>query len=82
MPTALPQIRAATLVMPFRGDPFAPVEQCISEQRMIPGAVVRVLDSVWGHYAFAGFGGSQDRDAIDAAIGDVLNADAYRPLPQ
>ena len=79
---ALPQIRAATIVMPFRGDPFAPVEQCAAEQRTIPGAALRVLESVWGHYGFAGLGGSRDRDAIDAAIGDVLNADAYRPPPQ
>ena len=79
---ALPQIRAATIVMPFRRRSVPPVEQCAAEQRTIPGAALRVLESVWGHYGFAGLGGSRDREAIDAAIGDVLNADAYRPPPQ
>lgn len=75
----LPKIRAATVVMPLRGDVFAPVEQCLEEQRTIPGASGRVLESVWGHYAFAGLGDAHERDTIDRAIADLLSANATRP---
>jgi homoserine O-acetyltransferase/O-succinyltransferase len=68
---ALGRIRAATSVMAFRGDVFAPPEQCAGEAALIRGADAPTLETSWGHYAFGGFE-ERDVEAIDAAIGDVL----------
>jgi homoserine O-acetyltransferase len=71
---ALGRIRARTCVIALEGDPFAPLEQCAAEQTLIPGAELRLVETCWGHYAFAGFD-ARDTAAIDQAIRDLLAHD-------
>jgi homoserine O-acetyltransferase/O-succinyltransferase len=49
---ALERITARTVVAPFSHDGWFPVEDCRAEQELIPGSTLRVVDSVWGHYAW------------------------------
>jgi homoserine O-acetyltransferase/O-succinyltransferase len=69
---ALGRIQAATCVMSFAGDPFAPPEQCAAEAALIEGARLQSLETPWGHYAFGGFD-DRDIDAIDAAVSALLD---------
>ena len=71
---ALGRIRARVVVMPFKGDPFAPTEVCAAERQLIAGAELRPLDTAWGHYAFGGFD-PRDRFEIERAIGDLLTGE-------
>jgi homoserine O-acetyltransferase len=49
---ALGRIRAKTYVVPFSHDGLFPVADCEAEQRLIPGSELRVVESLWGHYAW------------------------------
>jgi homoserine O-acetyltransferase len=52
LPEALGRITARTVVAPFSHDAWFPVADCEEEQRLIGGSRLRVVESVWGHYAW------------------------------
>jgi len=49
---ALGRITALTVVAPFSHDSWFPLADCEAERRLIPDAQLRVVESVWGHYAW------------------------------
>jgi homoserine O-acetyltransferase len=49
---ALGRISARTLVAPFSHDAWFPVADCEAEERLVPDGELRVVESVWGHYAW------------------------------
>jgi homoserine O-acetyltransferase len=51
---ALGRITAKTLVMPISHDLFFTVEDCRAEAELIPGAALKVLNSIDGHLALFG----------------------------
>lgn len=68
---ALGAIEARTIVMPCRTDLYFPPEDNAYEVRHMKRAELRVIESVWGHYA----GGGRDRESlstIDTALKDLL----------
>jgi len=67
---ALGRIAARTFVVPFSHDGLFPVADCQAEQRLIPGSELRVVDSLWGHYAW-GMTEAETRQ-IDAHLRDLL----------
>jgi homoserine O-acetyltransferase/O-succinyltransferase len=50
--SALSRITARTVVAPFSHDNWFPAADCRAEQELIAGSSFRVVDSVWGHYAW------------------------------
>ncbi|MFC6881004.1 MULTISPECIES: alpha/beta fold hydrolase [Actinomadura] len=68
---ALASIKARSLVMPAEKDLYFPPEDEAWAVRHIPGAELRVIPGVWGH--FAGHGSNpEDTAFIDAALRDLL----------
>jgi len=61
---ALGRIKAKTLLMPFSGDMFFPVQDHVDEQALIPNSERRVIESHWGHFAMFCMT-EEDRRAID-----------------
>jgi homoserine O-acetyltransferase len=63
--TALGRVKAKMFVMPISHDMFFPIADCERECRMVPGAELRVLNSIDGHLALfgadRGFLGELDR---------------------
>ena len=51
---ALGRIRAKTCVIAFEDDMFVPVRDCRAEQSMIKGSELKVIPSLWGHFAMLG----------------------------
>jgi len=49
---ALGGISARTVVAPFSHDAWFPVADCRAEQELIPDSTLRIVESVWGHYAW------------------------------
>ena len=49
---ALSRIEAQTFVLPFSHDMLFPVADCELEQRLIPHSELRVIESLWGHWAW------------------------------
>ncbi|HEY7004696.1 MAG TPA: alpha/beta fold hydrolase [Gaiellaceae bacterium] len=67
---ALGRISARTVVAAFSHDSWFPVADCEAEQRLVPGSELRVVESVWGHYAW---GMTQaETDQIDGVIRGLL----------
>ncbi|WP_095588937.1 alpha/beta fold hydrolase [Actibacterium ureilyticum] len=68
---ALGAIKARSIVMPCRTDFYFPPADNAAEVAQMPNAELRVIDSVWGHYAA---GGRNDPDTafIDAALRELL----------
>ena len=52
---ALGRIRAKTFVMPISEDMFFPPRDCAAEAKLIPGAELRIIDDVGGHWSLFGF---------------------------
>jgi homoserine O-acetyltransferase len=72
---ALGRITARTIVTAVDTDMFFPVEDCQQDAGLIPGAELRVINSVWGHLAgFCVF--DADRQAIDDVLRDILASPA------
>jgi homoserine O-acetyltransferase len=68
---ALASIKAKAIVMPAEMDLYFPPEDNEYEVKFMPHAELRVIKSVWGH--FAGGGANQeDTDFIDASIKELL----------
>lgn len=49
---ALARIEATTLVVGFSHDAWFPAADCEAEQRSIPDSKFRLVESLWGHYAW------------------------------
>lgn len=52
---ALGRISAKTFVMPIETDMFFPVADCAAEQQLTPGAELRPLPGICGHFGLFGF---------------------------
>ena len=52
---ALARITAKTMIMPISHDLFFPVQECQADCDLVPGAVLRVINSPEGHMGLNGF---------------------------
>jgi homoserine O-acetyltransferase len=68
---ALAQIQAKTYVMPFANDMFFPAEDCAAEQALIKGSELRVIDSLWAHFAMLCIDPA-DQQQIDQNLAELL----------
>lgn len=69
--TALSRITAKTCVIAFQEDMFVPVRDCEFEQKLIPGARLKVIPSLWGHFTMVGLI-PEDKKAIDDTLKELL----------
>ncbi|GAA0411618.1 alpha/beta fold hydrolase [Pseudomonas veronii subsp. inensis] len=73
---ALGRIKAKTYVMPISHDQFFTVDDCLSEQKMIPNSEFRPLRSIDGHLGLFGTD-AQMLDQLDAHLAELLSSPAY-----
>ena len=71
---ALGRITAKTFVIPFGNDMFFPAQDCAEEQAMIASSELRVVDSLWAHFAMCCLSDA-DRQAIDDNLKELLDTD-------
>ncbi len=71
---ALAAITAKTVVMPCQTDLYFPPEDSAEEVRCIPNATLKVIPSIWGHFAGLGLNAA-DVEFIDAAIKEGFSTD-------
>lgn len=64
---ALKSIKAEVLYMPSETDMYFHIEALTQEAEKIPGVKLRIIPSLWGHIAGAGFS-SDDAEFIDQEI--------------
>lgn len=69
---ALGGIRAKTLIMPCETDFYFPVEDAAAEARLIPGARLCPIPSVWGHRAGNPVNHAPDARFIFEQVSDLL----------
>jgi homoserine O-acetyltransferase/O-succinyltransferase len=69
---ALGRVKAKTFVMPVDEDMFFPIRDCEAEQRLIPGSELRVINSIWGHFALLGLDPSII-EQVDRHLGELLD---------
>ena len=69
---ALGSIKADVLYMPSETDMYFHIDALIREANMIPGVKLKVMPSLWGHIAGAGFS-SADVDFMNKEIKEFLN---------
>ena len=69
---ALQRITAKTFVMPVSTDMFFPVLDCEREQSFIPNSEIRVIDSIFGHFAIFGGEGEAFYEQVDKHLRDLL----------
>lgn len=67
---ALGSISARTRVVPFSHDALFPVADCEAEQRLIRDSELRVVESVWGHYAWGMT--AEETAQIDGLLRELL----------
>jgi homoserine O-acetyltransferase len=70
---ALGRVTARTCVMPVSTDMFFTTADCQAEQRMIPGATLAVIDTLWGHVGVMGMDPGY-LGQVDAALKKLLAA--------
>ena len=68
---ALGRVTAKTFVMPIDHDMFFPVQDARAEQELTPGAELRVLPSIAGHFGLFGFN-PEYLAAVDANLSELL----------
>ena len=68
---ALGAITARSIIMPGRTDLYFPPEDNAAEVARMPNAELRVIDSIWGHYAGGGRNPA-DTAFIDTALRELL----------
>lgn len=68
---ALAAINAKSIIMPCRTDLYLPPEDNAAEVAQMPNAELRVIDSIWGHYAGGGRNAA-DTAVIDGALAELL----------
>lgn len=71
---ALGRITAKTCVIAFEEDMFIPVRDCRAEQAMIKNSELKVIASLWGHFAMLGVL-PDEKKQINDALGTLLAAD-------
>jgi homoserine O-acetyltransferase/O-succinyltransferase len=71
---ALASVGARAVIMPSQTDLYFPPEDSEVEASCIPKAKLRVIPSIWGHFAGIGMN-AVDSDLIDAHITECLAAD-------
>lgn len=64
-------ITAKMFVMPISEDMFFPVRDCAAEAELIPGAELRVIDDVAGHFGLFGFVPSY-MEQVDRNLGELF----------
>jgi len=69
---AIAAIEADVLVMPGRTDLYFPPEDSEAEVALLRNGELRVIPSIWGHYAGGGRAAA-DVDFIDAALRELLS---------
>ncbi len=67
---ALGRVSARTFVVPFSHDSWFPVADCEAEQRLISNSELRVVESVWGHYAWGIT--AAETEQIDGLLSELL----------
>ncbi len=68
---ALSRIKAKTYVVAFANDMFFPVADQEADQKMIKDAELKVIDTLWAHFAMLCLT-EDDRNAIDQNLRDLL----------
>ncbi len=68
---ALGRIEARTMVMPISHDGFFPPHECEADCRLIPGALLRVIESPEGHMGLNGFEPGY-MEQVDRHLGELL----------
>jgi homoserine O-acetyltransferase len=68
---ALARIKAKVFVMPISEDMFFPVRDCAFEQELIPNSELRVINSVFGHFALFGIE-PEYREQVDKHLNELL----------
>lgn len=71
---ALGRVTAKVFVMPIDEDMFFPPRDCRAEQELTPGAELRVLHSIAGHFGLFGFESSY-LDEVDQHLRELLATD-------
>ena len=74
---ALGRVTARTFVIPFSHDAVFPVGDCEAEQRLVADSELRVVESVWGHYAWGTI--AADSRQIDGFLDELLGQDQAGP---
>ena len=74
--TALGQIKAKVYVMPISHDQFFTVEDCLSEQKMIPNSEFRPLSSIDGHLGLFGTD-TEMLNQLDAHLAELLSSPTH-----
>ena len=72
---ALGRIKAKTYVVAFANDMFFPVDDQEADRKLIKGAKLKVIDTLWAHFAMLCLT-EDDRNAIDTHLKDLLNESA------
>jgi homoserine O-acetyltransferase len=67
---ALGRISARTVVAAFSHDGWFPLADCEFEQRLVPSSEFRVVESLWGHYAWGMT--RAETDQIDSLLNELL----------
>ncbi|KAF7362265.1 AB hydrolase-1 domain-containing protein [Mycena venus] len=65
---ALGRITAATLVMPSRSDFYFPPEDSEEEVKHLKNGDLKVIESIWGHFAGGGIGTKDDNEFIKMQV--------------
>ena len=63
---ALGRITAKTCVIAFEEDMFVPVKDCRADQEMISNSELKVIPSLWGHFAMLGIVPEEKKQINDA----------------
>jgi homoserine O-acetyltransferase len=71
-PKALAAIKAKAIVMPASSDLYFPPEDNAIEVSHMPNAELRVVDTVWGHFAGGPGTSPADIKVLDAALRELL----------
>ncbi|KAF7296086.1 AB hydrolase-1 domain-containing protein [Mycena kentingensis (nom. inval.)] len=69
---ALGRIKAKTLIMPSRSDFYFPPEDSEEEVKHLKHGELRVIESIWGHFAGGGGGTKADNEYIKQEVGRFL----------
>ncbi|KAJ7072696.1 Alpha/Beta hydrolase protein [Mycena amicta] len=71
---ALGRIKAKALIMPSRGDFYFPPEDSEEEVKYLKYGELKVIESIWGHFAGGGGGTKTDNEFIQSEVKRFLAA--------
>ncbi|KAJ7686530.1 Alpha/Beta hydrolase protein [Mycena rosella] len=72
LPKALGRIKAKVLVMPSRTDMYFPPEDSEEEVKHLKNGDLKVIESIWGHFAGGGGGTKDDNEFIQMQVSRFL----------